>query len=153
MYSFVLTLHNITRWFVLIFALIAIVRAFTGWLKKKEWQKADDRAGIFYTSFLDLQLLLGLVLYLVLSPITQSAFSSFATAMQDTTTRLFTLEHPLMMGIALVLAHVGRTLSKRAVGAAQKHKQAAIWFTASFLIILMLIPWGRPLLRLFGISF
>ena len=38
-----LTLHNLTRWLVLILALLVIIRAFTGWIGKKTYQDQDRR--------------------------------------------------------------------------------------------------------------
>ena len=58
-----ITLHNISRWLVLVFGILAAARAFSGWRGKKAWTPADDRAGLLFTSLLDLQLLFGLVLY------------------------------------------------------------------------------------------
>jgi hypothetical protein len=49
------------------------------------------------------------------------------------------------MVVALALAHVGRVLSKRAAEVVKKHRTVAIWFTLSFLAILTMIPWDRPL--------
>ena len=68
LYALFLTLHNLTRWLVIVFAVLVLVRAFRGWLKGLTWEKSDDRAGILYTSFLDTQFLLGLMLYFLFSP-------------------------------------------------------------------------------------
>ena len=75
MYTFVLATHNIVRWLVLIVGLIAIVMAFIGWFGKKDWRNADDKIGLAYTILMDVNLLLGLLLYIFLSPITKAAFA------------------------------------------------------------------------------
>lgn len=158
MYTFFLSLHNILRWFVVIFAILAIVRAYAGWSGKKEWAKADDRAGIMYTGILDLQVLVGLILYLFLSPITTSAFSNLSAAMTSSPSRFFTLDHILLMVIAMVVAHVGRSLSRKAATVQARFRLAALGFSLSILLILLAIPWpflatiGRPLLRLGGFT-
>ncbi len=159
MYLTILTLHNISRWLVVIFGLIAIVRAFRGWLSKRDWQAQDDRFGKFYVMFFDIQVLLGLILYFGLSAITVPAFRNFGAAMGVTATRYFLVEHLGIMLIALVVAHIGRARASKAAQAVQKHKTSAIFFTASFLLLLAGIPWpflqgvGRPFLRLFGLDF
>lgn len=148
MYPFILSLHNIVRWLILIAALAAIVKALIGWFGKREWTKNDNLAGLFYVSMLDLNVLLGLILYIFLSPLTtQAIFNDFGAAMADSTLRFFAVEHLAMMIIALVLAHIGRSISKKAVDTARKHRAAAIWFIISLLVILISIPWDRPFWR------
>ena len=78
MYTVVLGLHNITRWIVLIIGIAAIVRAALGWLGKKEWTALDNKLGLYFTMSMDIQILLGLLLYVVFSPITTAAFSDLA---------------------------------------------------------------------------
>lgn len=146
MYAFVLAIHNIVRWLVLIAALVAIGRALWGWLGQKEWTKADNIAGLLYTSMIDLNVLLGLLLYLFLSPLTQAAFADFGAAMGNADLRFFAVEHSVVMIIALALVHIGRSFSKKATGSVKKHRTAAIWFILSLLAILLAIPWQRPFL-------
>ena len=145
MYSFILATHNILRWLVLIAAVVAIVMALIGWLGKKEWGKNDNMAGAIYVGLVDLNVLVGLILYF-LSPLTRTALTDFGAAMSNETLRFFAVEHITGMIIALILAHVGRVLSKRATGAPGKHRNAAIWFIMSLLAILVMIPWERPIL-------
>lgn len=141
MYPLVLTLHSLVRWAIVIVGLIAVVRAWIGWRGGKPWAQLDDRLGLIFTSVLDLNLLLGLLLYFVLSPITTDAFKDMGAAMGNGATRFFAVEHILFMIIAVVVAHIGRSRSKKAVSDAGKHKQAAIFFTAAMVLVLLAIPW------------
>jgi uncharacterized membrane protein YphA (DoxX/SURF4 family) len=145
MYNFILATHNIVRWLILVAAVVVIVQAFVGWLGKREWSKADNLAGIIYVSVIDLNILLGFILYLFLSPLTRQAFVDFGAAMGNPVLRFFAVEHIFMMLVALALAHVGRSLSKKATEPIKKHRAAAIWYTLSLLAILFMIPWDRPL--------
>jgi hypothetical protein len=158
MYTIILSLHNITRWLVLIFGIVAVVRAFLGLLRQREWTETDRKSGILFGSFMDVQLLLGLLLYIFFSPITKTAFSNFSGAMRDSSLRFFAVEHVLIMVIAIVLTHVGSMMVKKATLAVSKHRRALVWYGVALLLVLAMIPWpsmayGRPLLRLFGISF
>ncbi len=151
------TFHNLTRWAVIIFALIAIIRAFSGWFGKKDFGAADNKAGLLYTIFFDLQILLGLILYFSKGWAGVLA-ADFGAAMSNSGLRFFAIEHLFVMIIAMGIAHVGRSVSRKAVDAVKKHRRAAIWYTISLLLLLASIPWpflsyGRPWLRLFGISF
>ena len=146
MYTFILAVHNILRWIILILAIAALVRAYWGWFGKRDWTATDRKVGSFYSISLDVQLLLGLVLYFALSPIVSKNLSNFMTLLADQMFRFFALEHTLIMVIAIILAHVGAATSRRAVENTIKHRRAAIWFTLSFIVILLGMPWFRPLL-------
>ena len=146
MYPFLLAVHNILRWVVVLLAIWALARAYFGWLGRRDWTVNDRRAGSFYSISLDVQLLIGLILYFLLSPITRQALSNLAAAMGNDTLRFFGLEHILYMVAAVILAHVGTATSRRAEEATAKHRRAAIWFTLSVLAILLGMPWFRPLL-------
>ncbi len=148
MYDFVLGVHSLLRWVVVILAVVAVGRALLGWFGRREWTVLDDRIGLFFTISMDVQVLLGLILYLFLSGITRSAFQDFGGAMSNPTLRYFAVEHVVLMIVALVLGHVGRALSKRAEEARKKYQQAAIFFGLAMLAALVAIPWWRPLLRL-----
>jgi len=148
MYPIVLSLHNLVRWVVVILALAATVRALIGWFGKKEWTALDNQLGVLFSSSMDVQLLLGVLLYFFLSPITGTALKNFGTAMLNPELRFFAVEHVTVMFAAVVLAHVGRTLSKKAAGAVAKHRLVAIFFGLAILAIVSAIPWSRPLIRL-----
>jgi hypothetical protein len=149
-YLLTLSLHNLLRWIVLILGITAAVRAWIGWLGKKEWTELDRKLGSFFGIAFDTQLLLGLLLYFVLgSPWTASILSGdFSTAMQVTEMRFFSVEHVFLMVLALVFAHLGSVLAKKAKESAAKYRAAAIWFTLTLLVVLAAIPWARPLIRL-----
>ena len=153
MYPIMLTLHSILRWVVLIVAIVAVVRALVGWLGKNEWTALDDTLGTMLSGSMDLQVLLGIILYIFLSPFTKSVFQDFGAAMSDGRLRYWSVEHVFLMIVALVLIHAGRATSKRAEEATKKHRLAFIFFGLATLAILIAIPWpfysyGRPLLRL-----
>ncbi len=151
------SLHSIARWGVVILGLIAVIRAISGWLGNKPFTAADNRGGMLFTMVFDIQILLGLILFFskgwfgVLT-------ADFGAAMSNGATRFFTLEHPSLMLLAVILAHIGRAKSKKAESDKTKHARAALWYGLSYVILLASIPWpfmanARPWLRLFGISF
>ncbi len=70
MYGTVLLLHSLLRWLVLLTGLLAAARGISGWRSRRPWTLPDERAGFWFIMTLDLQFLLGLLLYGVLSPIT-----------------------------------------------------------------------------------
>lgn len=151
MYSVVLYLHSYVRWVVVFAALAAVGLAVSGLLSRRGWGSRDEQVGRLFTSSLDAQVLLGLILYVV-SPLTQALFSNPAASMRDPALRFFSVEHVVGMIIALALAHVGRARARRASGRA-KFSRAAIFYGLATLALLLSIPWpfysyGRALFRL-----
>lgn len=145
MYTGLLHTHNLFRWLVLIAAVLAIGFAFAGWFGNKDWKKKDNVIGLLLTIFVDIQLVVGLVLYLFVSPLTKAAFADFGAAMKNADLRFYAVEHILMMVIALVVIHIGRSKSKKAKIPLRKHRAAAIFYTLGLIIILAAIPWNRAL--------
>lgn len=152
MYYPVLLLHSWLRWVVLLAGILAVSRAIAGWTQGRPWTLTDDRAGLWFTIALDLQLLVGLLLYFVLSPITTAALQEFGGVMQDTVRRFWAVEHVFGMALALLLAHVGRVRIRKAPADARRHRRATVYFTLALLAVIGSIPWpglphGRPMVR------
>lgn len=150
MYPWLLALHSLLRWVVILTGLLAAARAFRG----GTWSAADEAAGKWYVLSLDVQMLLGLLLYGIFSPVTYAAFADMGAAMQNPTLRFYAIEHLTLMVAALALAHVGRVRIRRAATGAAKFRTAAIFYTISLLLVLLATPWpfreaGRPLLPSF----
>jgi len=141
LYAIILPLHSIVRWLVLITALFAIIRAVTGMRFNRPWESMDDKAGLWFTISMDTQVLLGLILYFFLSPITQNMLRNMGGAMSDPTARYFGVEHAVMMLIALALAHVGRARARKAKERLNKHRTALIFYVLALAVTLAAIPW------------
>lgn len=149
MYEILLKSHSGLRWLVILFGFITIIRALRG-LNLKKWNSADGLWSTLWIISLDIQLVIGLILYLFLSPITQSAFNDFGSAMGKSNMRFFAVEHILIMLIAIVLAHIGKIRVAKTGSPYKKHKRAVVFYTISLVLILISIPWpffgyGRPL--------
>ncbi|GEP90045.1 hypothetical protein CTE07_16900 [Chitinophaga terrae (ex Kim and Jung 2007)] len=89
----------------------------------------------------DLQLLVGLILYFLISPLSKAGLADMGAAMKDPVIRFFTVEHEIMAIVAIALVHIGKSKIKKAATDAQKHKLGLIFFGLAFLVILALIPW------------
>lgn len=146
MYTGLLHTHNMFRWLVLIVIVLAVVFAFIGWFNKRDWNKKDNTTGLILTIFMDIQFLVGIVLYAFVSPLTKAAFNNFGAAMKNADLRFYAVEHILLMIIALVLVHIGRIKTKKAVAPWKKHRAATIFYGIALLLILAGIPWDRALM-------
>ena len=152
MYTSALLLHSWVRWIVLIAGILAVARAVAGMSGGKPWTKADDRGTLLFTIALDIQLLIGLILYAGLSPVTRTAFADMAAAMRNPALRFWVAEHFVGMIMALALAHVGRVVIKKRTEAGDKHRLAAMFMGVAMVVILLSLPWPwgsipRPLFR------
>lgn len=148
MYNILLILHSWNRWVVLILSLIVIYRAFQGWRNQKEFLKKDQSLGGFFIGSLHLQLLVGLILYFALSPVVETAFTDFGAAMGNPDLRFWAVEHTLGMFLAVVVAQVGRIVSKKAPNDTLKHKRAFIYYSIALMLMLVSIPYtDRPWFR------
>ncbi|HEY8918330.1 MAG TPA: hypothetical protein VIM87_17920 [Chitinophaga sp.] len=140
MNSTLLIIHSLLRWIILLTGIWAFIRALQG-INGKPYAAADNKASLFFSISLDIQFLVGLIMYFVTSPLMQTARADFGAAMKDGVLRFFAVEHTFMAFIALVLVHIGRSKVKKAGTDAQKHKFALIFFGIALLLILALIPW------------
>ena len=148
MYEIVLSLHNVLRWLVLVAGVLAVFGAVAGWTGARAWTPSSAGAGHLFTISLDVQFLLGILLYAMLSPVTRAAFADFGAAMANPDLRFFAVEHALLMVLALMAAHVGKVRAPKAATDAKRHRTAAIWYGVALLLILAGMPWFRPLFRL-----
>jgi hypothetical protein len=154
MYQSLLILHSLVRWLVLISLLVAIVRAYRGWLGNKRFLKADNTARMVAATTAHVQLVIGISLYFI-SPVVRYFLNYFKEAVHQREIRFFGMEHITMMLVAIVLLTIGSAKTKRKTTDRQKFKTMAIWFTIALLIILSSIPWhfspltSRPYFRWF----
>ena len=152
MYSSALWLHSLLRWAVLLTGAVAWFRAVGGQTATRPWTGKDELWGVLFTIALDTQLLVGLALYIVLSPFTRIAFQDFGGAMANSSLRFWAVEHVTGMIIGLALAHVGRVKMRKAATDARRHRLATIYFGLALVAVCALIPWpglpvARPLFR------
>ncbi|NNU34094.1 cytochrome B [Mucilaginibacter sp. S1162] len=137
-YSFVQHLHSGFRYIVLVLFIYTILQAFIGWLAGRPYDNRNRLTNLFAMISAHTQLLIGIVLYF-LSPLV--AFNS--TTMKDPVTRYFTMEHGVMMLIALVLITIGHSKSKKLVLPEAKHKTIALFYTLALLIIIGTLAAGK----------
>jgi hypothetical protein len=138
--NYILPIHNILRWAVLLFCIWTLINALTGVFTKRNYTAADNKANLFFMISCDIQLLLGLVLYFN-GMWFDRVKSNMGEVMKNSAERFFAVEHALMMIIAWLLVHVGRSMVKRSDIDAQKHKRSLIYFGIAILLILAMIPW------------
>jgi hypothetical protein len=136
--AFVLQLHAIWRWVLLVAAIVVVIKALVGWLGKRPFTKLDGQLGMAFVTIVDIQVFLGLIIWLF-GPM---GLQTLSQSMGNAALRFIVLEHPILMLIALAFAHIGRARSKKAVDDTAKHRISFIFYLLSFVFIalIFLIP-------------
>ena len=150
MYAHVLAVHSWLRWLALVAAVGTAFAAMRGQVGGNN--SIADRWGMFAVTALDLQMLLGLILYLALSPNMRPILENFGGAMKDPALRFWAVEHIATMMGAVVLAHAGRVLARKAGTTEAKRTRLLACFGLATILIVLGMPWpgrpgGRPLFR------
>jgi heme A synthase len=143
MYTTILIVHSWVRWIALVTGFGATLAAITGRTDSRD--SPADRWGLFLIMALDIQMLLGLILYLGVSPNMREILAHFGDAMKDPATRFWAVEHITTMFAAVVVAHVGRVLARKARTPASKRRRLLVCFALATILMLAGMPWpGRP---------
>lgn len=146
MYSTVLLVHSWVRWIALVAGFGATFAAYRG------EGSTSERWGLLLMLALDIQMLLGLMLYLVLSPNMREILAHFSESMQGATTRFWAVEHMTAMFGAVIFVHVGRVLARTAKTPNARRVRLMTCFGIATILMLAGMPWpgrpgGRPLFR------
>ena len=115
--------HSGWRWIALLAVLVAIGYGLWGWLGKQSWNQTGRKIAMFATIALDIQLLLGLVLYVL-----QKGWN------MPTGVRF---EHPTFMILALVAVHVMSAKIKRSSGNQTRYRLLALGTLAALVLIVL----------------
>jgi len=135
-------LHSLLRWAVILIMVTVTATMAFRYAKASAWTGTDRVAALIVTIVLDTELLVGLVLYGV-SPITRGAMKDMATAMHEPSVRFFVAEHPTIMVLAVLFAHLGSVFAKKAPTDRLKLGRATAFFAVSTGLVLWGIPWFR----------
>jgi len=147
MYTTVLVIHSWVRWV----ALVAGIGATFAALRRQN--STAERWALVTMMTLDIQMLLGLLLYLVVSPNMAAIRANFGEAMQDPASRFWAVEHLTAMLVAVILAHVGRVLARKAKTPDALRSRLLVCFGLATVLMIVGMPWpgrpaGRPLIRI-----
>lgn len=147
MQAYVITLfvHSYLRWVVLVLGVLVFAKA----VVTRQRGPGDARLHRALIGVVDLQFLIGLALYVFLSPTTSVFFADPGAAMKVPDLRFFGVEHITGMVLGLAVLHMGRPRKS------PTRRRVLITVGLFLALVLASIPWpfqsaGRPLLR--GIS-
>lgn len=139
MYTGLQHLHSGLAYLVLAILLVVFLYVLVKFFRGSAFTEKVRKVSLVGLIATHLQLLVGLVLY-VISPKGISNFSG--EAMGDAMSRLYMLEHPLTMIIAIILITVGYSKAKNRQEDASRHKKILIYYGLGLFLMLLRIPWS-----------
>lgn len=139
--------HGYWAYLVLLILLLASLNAIIKYFSNQPFGAKDFRVSLFGLIVTHIQILIGLLLYFAHPTL---GFASFlrddlttADIMGNSELRLFAVEHPLIMLIAVVLITIGYSKHKKQLTSKGKFKMLAIFYTIGLILILSRIPWDH----------
>ena len=137
------TIHSYWAYLAVLLIILAFVNALIGLTKNKEFSDKDLRISLFTLIVVHIQLILGFIVYYV-SPYYESMREiGMGATMKDAGIRLYTVEHPLMMILAIVLITIGFSKHKKQTTDKGKFKTLTIFYGLGLLFVLSRIPWSH----------
>ncbi|SJN29209.1 hypothetical protein FM107_05870 [Sphingobacterium sp. JB170] len=129
-------LHSTIAIVLLLALIIVLIITLVNYLGNKPYNRKVALLGFISAH---IQLLLGLILYFT-SPLGLPAFSG--ENMKNSLSRLYFLEHPLMMLIGIILITIGYSKAKKATDPKKANQTILIFFGLGLLLIISRIPWS-----------
>ena len=136
LYTIIQHAHSGLRWVVLVLLLAAIGNAF---VKRSggSLYPGKDSLALFAMISVHIQLLLGLALYLFLSP----KVSFDENVMSNAVQRFYTVEHLVGMLLGIALVTIGYSKAKRQAQINKGWKTIGVFYLLGLVVILVSIPW------------
>jgi heme A synthase len=144
MYTGLFHFHSFWAYLVLLVVGLATINALAGYFTKRSYSPNDFRISLFALIASHIQLLLGIVLFFKSPKILWFQDNlDVGTIMKDPLLRLYNVEHPTLMIIAVVLITMGYSKHKKKLSSTPKLKTLAIFYTLALIAILLMIPWNQ----------
>lgn len=134
MYIGLLHLHSNLPYLLLLLMVVVIIKSIIGWVSSKPFDNGTKKLVLFSMIIAHIQWTIGAVLYFV-SP----NVKSFSEAMGDSLSRLYALEHPILMTLAIVFLTIARSKSKNGIET-QKYRSTFIYFALALICIALCLP-------------
>jgi hypothetical protein len=151
---FLLPVHSLLRWVILVLLLIAVINAASGMNSNKAFRKQDRSIILFLMIATHLNFLIGLYQWFV-SALGLNAIRSmgFGAVMKSGLYRFWAIEHITGMLIAVILITVANATTKKNLIDRVKFRKIFWLLLIALILILASIPWpfreeiARPWIR------
>ena len=142
MYETIQFIHSYWAYLVLIVLVVASINSIVGYASSKEYGATNFRIALFTLIVSHLQLLIGFVLYFTTPYFKMWSEVGMGGVMKDSVLRLYNVEHPIVMILAIVLITMGYSKHKKKLTSKPKFKILAIFYTLALILVLSRIPWS-----------
>jgi hypothetical protein len=139
MYTFLLGVHNLLRWIILLLLIVNLIRHF--YAINKPFGTTDKKLGLWLMIFAHIQLLTGLYQWFAGGLGLQSFLNNGGAVMRENVQRFYAVEHTVSMIIAIVLITFARGIYRKQLPDAKKHRRCILLYALALLLILAMIPW------------
>ncbi|MCP4883115.1 MAG: hypothetical protein GY908_04940 [Flavobacteriales bacterium] len=137
-------LHSGWAYITLIIVIFAVVNAIMGLTSKREFKDSKDlRISLFALIVSHIQLIIGLIAYFVSAQFAFVLDNGMGAAMKEPDIRLFVIEHPLMMILAITIITIGFSKHKKQTTDSGKFKTIALYYGVALIFMLSRIPWSQ----------
>lgn len=136
-------IHSGVSYLVIILVLFSLVNALVKLKSKESYKNNDYYMALSTIIVVKIQLFLGIFTYYFSVYYETLRTIGFKHVMKDSTLRLFIMEHPLMMLIAITLIIIGFYKHKKQNESFKKFKTLAWYFGIGLILILSRIPWNQ----------
>ena len=136
MHNILVHAHSGWRWVVLVLVVAAIAQAFSKWQSNTALNDGNRKLAMFAMISLHIQFLIGLILY-IMDAMNQTKVQFNENTMSDAMIRFFTVEHSLIMIIAIGIITVGHSKAKKS----QSFKPIFWFYLIGLVVMLSRIPW------------
>ena len=124
MYNFFTEAHGGWYYLASLALIVAVATFLVNWLRGREWSRLEQRIGLYAIIVVDIQLLLGLILWGVGASLGIIGANAART-----------IEHPFTMLLAIVLLHVGWVWTKRSDETVRLRNGALTFVVAGLLVL------------------
>lgn len=142
MYDTLKILHSYWAYLVLLILVLATFNALIKLFGNKEFHAKDFRISLFTLIVSHIQLVLGLIFFLVSDFFTIIKETGMGTVMKTPDLRNKIIEHPITMLLAIILITIGYSKHKKKESSKGKFKTIAIFYTIALVLVLAKIPWN-----------
>jgi hypothetical protein len=136
-------LHSGWAYITLIVLVVAVINAIIGLTSKKDYKDKDLRISLFSLIVSHIQLIIGIIAYFVSAQFSFLRHNGMGAAMKEPDIRLYVIEHPLMMILAIILITMGFSKHKKQATDQGKFKTIALYYGIALIFVLSRIPWSQ----------
>lgn len=129
-------IHSFVAWTLLVLLLVSIVSSFSAKRKGTSFGQPYKRIFLVTMILSHIQLALGFILYF-----TSSKVEFSGQTMSEDLYRFFTLEHPLLMIVAVILVTIGYTRSRKAAEDRKGFNRIFVFYLIALGLILLRFPY------------